>query len=260
MSVKRFIKFIDSEETRYLIEHHPNAFLLLTIIALRARRISGNPDGLEIGEAHIGDYKKCGIETEKKYRTAKKILEQRGHLKIHETCRNRKKGATGRATVGTKIKILSSSVWDINYEEEGDIKGDRGATEGRPRGDEQERRKNDKKEEKEKIKKEKPPISEKIAFKEFVFLTEQEHAKLLALHGQQKLENLLEILNSHKGSSGKQYKSDYHTMTQGGWVVRAERQQNSSGLNGSHFPSKDRDRRTKDIHGNPVKTPYDGKF
>ena len=57
MSNQRFIKFIDSDETFYLIEHHPNAFLLLTIIASRARRISGNPDGLEIGEAHIGDYK-----------------------------------------------------------------------------------------------------------------------------------------------------------------------------------------------------------
>lgn len=133
----RFIKFIPSEEADYLQENHPNAFLLLCLIAKRARRISGNPDGLEIGEAHIGDYKKAGIASEKMYRTAKIILSQRGHLLFIETCRNRKKGATGRATVGTKVKLLRSDVWDINFDVKGDIKGDRGATEGRPKGDEQ---------------------------------------------------------------------------------------------------------------------------
>ena len=128
---ERFIKFIPSEEYLYLLKHHPNALLLLIQIASRARRIIGHPDGLNPYEAFIGDYKEAGIETEKKYRTAKKILIDRGHLKIIETCRNRKKGATGMATIGTKVKLLRSDVFDINSEIEDDRKGDRRATEGR---------------------------------------------------------------------------------------------------------------------------------
>jgi hypothetical protein len=129
--MQRFIKYIPSEEAEYLLKYHPNAFLLFTLISNRARRLSGHPDGLEIGECFIGDYKNCGIVSEKQYRTAKKILLERGHIKIIETCRNRKKGATGRATIGTKVKLLSSTIWDINAKDEGDRKGDRGATEGR---------------------------------------------------------------------------------------------------------------------------------
>lgn len=160
MSEIRFIKFIPSAEALYLAKKHHNAFILLMFIAERARRENGHPDGLLIGECHIGDYKKYGL-TEKEYRTAKKILVERKHIEIIETCRTRKseknskstlnlqnseKSATERATktttVGTLVKLISSTVYDINPEpsnqQKGDRKGDRGATEGRPKGDEQE--------------------------------------------------------------------------------------------------------------------------
>jgi hypothetical protein len=136
----RFIKFIPSQESDFLQENHPNAFLLLCLIAKRARRISGHPDGLEIGEAQIGDYKKAGIETRDKYRTALEILVKRSHIRICETCRTRKKSSphqnvekifeiknsptettngypTGSTTIGTKVKLLRSDVWDINSEQ-----------------------------------------------------------------------------------------------------------------------------------------------
>src|SRR6202790_3832797 len=87
----RFIKFIPSNESRYLQEKHPNAFLLLCQIANRTTRISENSHGLEIGEALIGDYLKAGIATRDKYRTAVKVLVRRSHIKIIETCRSRKK-------------------------------------------------------------------------------------------------------------------------------------------------------------------------
>lgn len=133
-----FIKLNRCPETEYLMENHPNAFLLLTQIALRARRTAGHPDGREVGESEIGDYWKAGIPGEKAYRTAKDVLERRLHIQIVETCRKRKKGATAKATNGTLVKLLESSIWDINPEYKGDLKGDRGATEGRPKGDEQE--------------------------------------------------------------------------------------------------------------------------
>lgn len=134
----RFIKFIPSEKSDWLQENHPNAFLLLCLIAKRARRTSGHPDGLEIGMAQIGDYKSAGIETEKKYRTAKNVLLRLGAIEIIETSRKSKKWATQRAINGTLVKILKSDVWDINQEDEGDPKGEPRATRGRPKGDEQE--------------------------------------------------------------------------------------------------------------------------
>ena len=157
---ERFIKLIPSNEMRHLAKKHPNAFILLTFIAERARRENGDPDGLTIGQCHIGDYKEYGL-TEKEYRTAKKVLIERNHIKIIETCRTRKTGknsisslisenrenwATKRATrittIGTLVELCSTTVYDINSEtdnhQKGDRKGERGATEGRPKGDEQE--------------------------------------------------------------------------------------------------------------------------
>lgn len=139
MSKERFIKFIYSEESSYLIINHPNAFLLLTLIAQRARRLEGLPDGLKIGQCYIGDFSQCGIDTERKYRTAKKVLEGRKHIEISETCRTRKKTTTGVTTVGTLVRLISSNVYDINKESNDDPNDDRATTERRPSDDEQER-------------------------------------------------------------------------------------------------------------------------
>lgn len=144
--MSRFIKFIPSEESSYLRENHPNAFLLLSLIAERARRVAGKPDGLEIGEAHIGDYKKAGIESRQKYRTALEILEIRGHVKKVETCRNRKKSTTGTTTEGTKVKILKSDVWDINCVDDNHINNHRATTGQPPSNHEEERTRKNKKE------------------------------------------------------------------------------------------------------------------
>jgi hypothetical protein len=143
--IQRFIKFIPSEEALWLLINKPKAFKLLTIVATRARREEGHPDGLKPGQCYLGDWAKCGF-SEKEYRTAKQILIDRGHLKIVETCRTRKKSATGTTTVGTLVELISLTIYDINENSKGDRKGDRGATEGRPRGDEQDRNKIDKKE------------------------------------------------------------------------------------------------------------------
>lgn len=59
---------------------------------------------------------------------------------------------------------------------------------------------------------------EKIAFREFVTLSQEEHAAMLAAHGEKFLNDMLDILDSYKGSSGKSYKSDFHAMKKGGWV------------------------------------------
>jgi hypothetical protein len=238
---ERFLKLIPNSETRFLARKHPNAFILLFFIADRARRENGDPDGLTIGQCHLGDHKEFGL-TEKEYRTAKKILVQRSLIKIIETCRTRKKNdhslyfnlqncknraterATRTTTVGTLVELIGSTAYDINpdssNQQKGDRKGDRGATEGRPKGDEQEGIRRNKKEKN----KELPltplfSISSKIKFRELVELTQDEYNSLLAKNGLEFLNLMLDTLDAYKGSSGKKYSSDFHTMKQGGWVI-----------------------------------------
>ncbi len=90
-----------NETVMDLIIHYPNAFLLLTVIALRARRVPNKITGLDVYEAMVGDYESCGL-TEQKYRTAKKVLDK---LKI----------ATFKATnKGTIAKLVNTDIYDIN--------------------------------------------------------------------------------------------------------------------------------------------------
>lgn len=161
---ERFIKFIPSEKADWLREKHPYAFLLLSLIAQRARRCPGHPDGLQIGDALIGDYDKAGIPTEAKYRSAKSILVKIGAIKIKETNRNpiskeaNKQILTNRITTrGTLVTLLNSDVWDINRVLPHDPNNEYSTNKQRFSSDEQEGRKK-----KEKMKKEILPKSEKL--------------------------------------------------------------------------------------------------
>jgi hypothetical protein len=211
---ERFLKFIPSEEALYLLTQKGHAFRLLTIIAESARRYEGGTDGLKIGEALIGGHENYDM-TESNYRSAKKILQRRSHIQITETCRNRKKVTTGVTTVGTRVKLLSSTVWDINSEQGNDRSNDRLTTDSRPTHEELRKKKKDKKDKKEP----QTPSFPKIQFRENVQLTQNEFDSLFSKHGKDFLERMLDALDSYKGSTGKQYKSDFHTMKEGGWVI-----------------------------------------
>ncbi len=223
MSNSRFIKFIPSKESNFFLEHHPNAFLLLALIATRARRISGNPDGLEIGEARIGDYSKCGIESRKKYRTALELLIKKKIIEKVETCRTRQKSATGTTTVGTKVKLLRSDIWDINSEDSNHRLGHRGATEGPPMGHEQERirkKKNDKKI--------KTIHSQEnlILRKENVFTSDIDHQDLLEKHGVELVEEAYHKLSEwKKDKSNETLKKATDIGRIKHWVITAVREQ-----------------------------------
>lgn len=95
-----------NERTLQLATKYKNAFILLTIIAHRARRNDNsiNEHNLELGEALIGDYATCGM-SEQEYRTAKLQL-------------TRFKIITTRATTkGTIAKLTDTSIYDINIDE-----------------------------------------------------------------------------------------------------------------------------------------------
>ena len=92
-----FIKLKNTEETNFLVANCPNAFMLLTLIALRTNRKTGKA---KIG---VSDFTKNGM-TEKCYRTAKNILEKYGYCKF-----------TGTKT-GT-IAEISDKIYNLNMGE-----------------------------------------------------------------------------------------------------------------------------------------------
>lgn len=98
-----YIKLMRSEIVVQLLRD-PNAFVLATVIAYRARRTdSFNVHGLDVGEALIGDHASYGL-TRQQYRGAMQRLKK---WQI----------ATFRSTnKGTIAKLADSSVYDINVE------------------------------------------------------------------------------------------------------------------------------------------------
>jgi len=82
----------------------PTAFLLLSLIANRARRTNEKDlmVELEIGEALIGDYCSYGA-TESIYRTDKEYLLKHGFILTTRTDRK-----------GTIVRLIDSDIFDIN--------------------------------------------------------------------------------------------------------------------------------------------------
>jgi hypothetical protein len=112
-----FIKLKRSNETLELL-NDPNAFVLLTVITLRARRTDEfNVHNLRCGEALIGDHAQCGL-TRRQYRTAMKHLGMWGLARFTPTTR------------GTVATLCGVSVYDIN--ETAPVQH---MTNGRPTGD-----------------------------------------------------------------------------------------------------------------------------
>ena len=63
----------------------------------------------------------------------------------------------------------------------------------------------------------KKPQSSKKKYAEAVTMTEEEYQKLSEHHSKAFVDKCIEILNNYKLSSGKRYKSDYHTILN--WVI-----------------------------------------
>jgi len=113
VQISNYIQLNRCEAAFWLMANHPNAYLLLNLVAMRAQRTPNAPSGLVIGEALIGDYEAIGA-TRQQYRTALSVLVRMKYLTISETCRTRKKSTTATTTIGTKVKLISSEIWDIN--------------------------------------------------------------------------------------------------------------------------------------------------
>lgn len=208
--VKYLQQIRESEELEFLLRNHPNAFLLLTLIAQRASRSNNSVTGLNIGECYIGDHQSCGL-TRQQYRTAIEILKLRKHILICETCRNRKKSTTGSTTVGTKVKLISSTVYDINPEEDNHHINHRPTTDQPPTNHEEECK------EDKNVKKKKKNIKKKVFtsfeaitcfFGEHVQLTKSELQELVGKFGHElvmwKIQSMESYVVEHR--NGRSYK------------------------------------------------------
>jgi len=91
---KGFLKINRGLDAQDLLEGDPKAFLMLTWIALRASR--------ETGEALIGDWRRMGATSEAAYRRTKKRLEATGLATFQ---------ATTRGTIAT---LVDTRVYNIN--------------------------------------------------------------------------------------------------------------------------------------------------
>ena len=101
--VEGFVKLY--REGLDLLKDSPPAFLLLVLIALRAKRVDPTYSiyKLKANEAFIGDYGTIGL-TRSEYRTAIEKLEKHGLVKFQTT------------TKGTIATLISTTLLDINAE------------------------------------------------------------------------------------------------------------------------------------------------
>ena len=221
----RFIKFIPSDESMDLVRKYPNAFVLLTIIAERARRENGRPDGLIAGDALIDS---CDLEpglSRQNFRTALAKLVELGQVEIIDNGKGflkkneKREKSTIKVTIkGMLVNLCSSTIYDINSEE-ANQRSNQQLTNDQPTANHKEERRRKKKKEKEDL-----PIAPslpKIKFRELVELTQVQHDSLLAQNGKEFCDRMFDKSDAYQGSTGKKYDSDYHTMTKGGWVYKS---------------------------------------
>jgi len=101
MVKESFIKLFRTDVT-YELLRDKSAFMLLTQIALRARRTDiFNVTGLKPGEALVGDYKSIGLSRQN-YRSALQRLEKWKFITTRAT------------TKGTIATICNNDVYDVN--------------------------------------------------------------------------------------------------------------------------------------------------
>jgi hypothetical protein len=267
---ERFIKLYPSDELQWLLINHANAFILLSLIALRARRQNGNPDGLIIGDALIGsDDLKPGMSRQN-FRTALEKLVEFGYIKIISNGKklfvDRK--STIKVTIkGMLVNLVKSTIYDINPEN-GNQQANQRLTNDQPTGNHKQEGirsiSNDipKEEEAQPAKRlrSKDFLSFDFEKWEFQGMTEKELAnwKIMYPHIDVKIEILkaAQWVKSNPSKSNKKHWRKFLT----GWLQRgndrAENQKAYKTSGGYQGP----DRRTKDIEGNPVENQYKGKF
>ena len=189
-----YIKSNRSDEAWALLKHSHHAFVLLWVIAQRARRREQTSYDLEISEALIGDCGNYGM-TEREYRTAKKVLEKLGFATFK---------TTNKGTIAT---LCNTIIYDINVLHDDRQVDSPGADKSRSRDGRKTANKKEKNKENEK----------KKEYGDHVLLTEAEHVALKERFGERGSSDLIDSMNLYAAQIGEakfrsRYKSHFATM------------------------------------------------
>ena len=90
-----------------------------------------------------------------------------------------------------------------------------------------------------------PPKEQKVKFAEFVALYQKEFDALVAKHGKPTTNELIQILDNYKGSTGKKYQSDYRAILS--WVEDKWRESQAKGRKGVVYASSNAPVDTSDM-------------
>lgn len=267
---ERFIKFIPSDEMRFLLRNFPNAFILLTCIAERARQENGYPDGLIIGDALIGSADLEPGLSRQNFRTAINKLVELKHVEIIANGKSflKRQKSTIKVTIkGLLVNLISTTIYNINTNQTNQRANQRLTNDQPTANHKQERIDTTSKDVvKKEIAQPAAPLHSKdsLTFNfniwQFEGIQDQDRLdwKKLYPHIEQDLE-LTKCVNWLKSNPSKNKKTLWRKFLTG-WFQKAndtlENKKAFRSATNAAFP----DRRTKDIHGNPVTSPYDGKF
>lgn len=122
MSGSRWIALHCGDDAVALLAKYPNAFLLHTQVAMRAKWKDCPITQLKAGEAFIGDWREAGLSSEKAYRRAKSVLEKCGLVAFQGTNK------------GTRATLTSASIYSLTPVPTGEQMGGQGANERRAEG------------------------------------------------------------------------------------------------------------------------------
>lgn len=123
--MSNYVMLLRGKETDELQEKHPNVYLLITYIARKAKRTNEVSDGYEIGECLLDDSIPIGLSRQA-LRTAIEKAENMRLISVsakgrnltlnREICRLNTKSTIKLTIRGTLVKLISSTICDINPE------------------------------------------------------------------------------------------------------------------------------------------------
>lgn len=215
----------------FLATNHGNAFILLTIIATRARRNNGLPDGLISGDALISSSDLCPSMSRQVFRDSLKKLVDLGHVKI--VTNGKKYFEREKSTIKITIKsmlvnLCSTSIYDINSESNNQQNNQQGTNREPTENHKQERIRKNEKEKKEEIAQTASPLRPKFsdfAFdfekKEFVGISEKDLSDWKSCYPQIDIEvEISKSINWLKANPSKSNKKLWRKFLTG-WLSRA---------------------------------------
>lgn len=269
MSESNYVKLLREDQTKFLLSYHPNAFVILSYIALHARRYNGHPDGLIIGDSLISHESVHGLSRQN-FRTAIDKLEEMGIIKIVSNGKKffEREKSTIKITIKSHlVNLCKSTIYDINSDE-GNQQNNQQLTNSQPTANHKQERIRDISNDI--SNKENAQPAAQLRLKDFLSFNfekmkfegigEKDVAdwKFIYPHIDLQVE-ILKATQWLRNNPSKSKKTLWRKFLTG-WLGRANESIENKKAYRTASSGITQDRRTKDINGNPVESPHAGRF